>query len=137
VSKNSFSNDKFAKYRSPQTDSMVGIVMDVSYTVETAPTHSTTDSSAADSITKVRYFYDLELDFSGKIIGGEWYFNRHPDFLWTPPPGARAQTPFEPGGSWPEGQPVPGNWQSAAVSASSNNSAPLAAIVERLIQLAS
>ncbi len=136
VSKNSFTNDKFAKYRSPQTDSMVGIVMDVSYTVETAPNHSTTDSPSADSITKVRYFYDLELDFSGRIIGGEWYLNRHPDFLWTPPPGARAQTSSEPGGSWPDGQPVPSNWRSAAASASNASSSPLAAIVERLIELA-
>jgi hypothetical protein len=136
VSKSSFSNDRFAKYRSPQTDSMVGIAMDISYTVETAPNQSTTNSSAEDAIDTVRYYYDLELDFSGKIIGGEWYLNRHPDFLWTPGPSDRAQTSYEPGGSWAEGQAVPANWQSAAASASGGSSAPLAAIVERLIELA-
>ncbi len=30
------------------------------------------------------YHYDLELDSSGRIVGGEWYQNRHPDFVWMP-----------------------------------------------------
>jgi hypothetical protein len=136
VSQSSFSNDRFASYRSPKTDSMVGIVMDVSYTVETQPSQSTTDSPEADAIKTVTYYYDLELDFSGKIIGGEWYFNRHPDFLWTPAPDDRAQTSSEPDGSWAEGEPMPVNWQRAAASASERQHAPLAAIVERLIELA-
>ncbi len=136
VSKSSFTNDRFAGYRSPQTDSMVGIAMDVSYTVETAPSQNTIDSPDADAIDTVRYYYDLELDFSGRIIGGEWYVNRHPDFLWTPGLGDSARTSYEPGGAWAEGQVMPSNWQSAAASASNGSSAPLAAIVERLIELA-
>ncbi|WP_417913200.1 hypothetical protein [Candidatus Electronema sp. TJ] len=136
VSRASFTNDKFASYRSSQTVSIVGIVMDVSYTVETRPSTSSTDSPAADAIKSVRYFYDLELDGSGRIIGGEWRHSRHPDFLWTPANGSRAQTQFEPGGSWDSSLPVPSHWQSAAVSAASSSSAPLAAIVEHLIRFA-
>ncbi len=91
VPRASFTNDKFAKYRSSSTASIIGIEMFVSYTVETAPSHSTTDSPADDAIQEVRYLYDLELDISGKIIGGEWRCKAHPDFLWTPPKGSQAQ----------------------------------------------
>jgi hypothetical protein len=136
VSRSSFTNDKFARYRSSNTASIVGIVMDASYTVETRPSTRSTDSPASDAIKSATYFYDLELDVSGRIIGGEWYHSRHPDFLWTPAKGSRAQTQFEPGGSWDKSQPVPSHWRSAAVSASSSSSAPLAAIVEHLIRFA-
>ncbi|MGX9727158.1 MAG: hypothetical protein ACTFAK_07520 [Candidatus Electronema sp. VV] len=91
VPRASFTNDKFARYRSNQTASIIGIEMFVSYTVETAPTHSMTDSAGDDSIKEVRYLYDLELDISGRIIGGEWRCKAHPDFLWTPPKGSQAQ----------------------------------------------
>jgi hypothetical protein len=85
----------------------------------------------------VDYFYDLELDGSGKIIGGEWYLNKHPDFLWTPAPGLHATTPADAfaTGTWDAGQPVPESWRSAAVRASADG-LPLARIVERLIALA-
>lgn len=133
VSRAAFTSDRFKKYRSSQTDSFVGIAMNVSYTVETSPSQSPSDSPADDSVKTVRYLYDLELDAADRIIGGEWYQNAHPDFLWTPPKGSRAQTSWEPGGTWQSGQPLPSSWRSAAVSASANASAPLAAVVERLI----
>uniref|UniRef100_UPI0040573C22 hypothetical protein n=1 Tax=Candidatus Electronema sp. TaxID=2698783 RepID=UPI0040573C22 len=91
VPRANFTNDKFARYRSSQTASVIGIEMYVSYTVETAPSHSMTDSPGSDAVQEVRYLYDLELDISGKIIGGEWRSKAHPDFLWTPPKGSQAQ----------------------------------------------
>jgi hypothetical protein len=133
VSRAAFTSDRFKKYRSSQTDSFVGIAMNVSYTVETSPSQSPSDSQSDDSVTTVKYLYDLELDAADRIIGGEWYRNAHPDFLWTPPKGSRAQTSWEPGGTWQSGQPLPSSWRSAAASASANASAPLAAVVERLI----
>ena len=36
-----------------------------------------------DKLKVVTYWYDLELDEDNNIVGGEWYTNRHPDFLWT------------------------------------------------------
>ena len=142
VSKAQFNNDKFAAYRGAQTDSIVGVAMEVEYLVETAPSVNSPDSPHRDRVMKVRYLYDLELDISGKIIGGEWYQNAHPDFLWTPAKGARALPPWEARNTvlpedWEEGQAVPDNWQQIAAITSEYSKAPMAAVTERLIQLSS
>jgi hypothetical protein len=137
VSRSAYTRDKFSQYHGGQTASIVGIEMVVSYLVETLPDHSATDSPSNDAVKQVKYMYDLELDMSGRIVGGEWRHLAHPDFLWTPAKGARAQTAFEPSGLWDRNQPVPSNWRSAAVSASSSGKpAPLAAVVEHLIKFA-
>ncbi|MCW5199277.1 hypothetical protein VU05_00835 [Desulfobulbus sp. F1] len=136
VPRANYTRDKFPSYHSSQTVSIVGIEMFVSYMVETSPSHNSSDSPSSDAITEVKYMYDLELDFSGKIIGGEWRNIKHPDFLWTPTKGSRARTNYEPSGTWQSGQSVPSSWRSAAVSASNAaKPAPLAAIVERLISM--
>jgi hypothetical protein len=141
VAKAGFTNDKFAAFRGPQTDSIVGIVMEVSYIVETMPSQQFPDGPQKDRVATVKYLYDLELDLSGRIIGGEWYQNAHPDFLWTPAQGARAlpsweaRNPVNPA-DWQQGQPVPGMWQQVAAITSEYSKAPMAAITERLIQLA-
>jgi len=91
-----FTADKFARYRSgrkrgeAKAVSVVGIGMKVLYTVETLPNHNILDKEKHDALDEVVYLYDLELDASNKIIGGEWYTNKHPDFLWTPPIGTKA-----------------------------------------------
>lgn len=136
-----FSNDKFAAWRGPQTDSIVGIAMEVEYLVETAPSQFSPDGPHRDRVTKVRYLYDLELDFTGKIIGGEWCQNAHPDFLWTPAKGARALPPWEARNTvlpedWEEGRPVPEMWRQIAAITSEYSKTPMAAVTERLIQLA-
>lgn len=136
----SFTRDHFRKYRRPGVASVVGVMMRVRYVVEGAPSHATEDSPARDLVRQVRYLYDLELDGDGKIIGGEWYQNKHPDFLWTPPPDTRARTTGDAYalGSWSIGQPVPEAWRRAAwrVSASPTSPSPLAKIVEALIAAA-
>lgn len=63
---------------------VVGVVMEAAYVVETHPQGKRTDSKEDDAVTTARYVYDLEIDENGKILGGEWYNNTHPDFLWTP-----------------------------------------------------
>ena len=138
VSKAAFSHDKFKAFRSERTVSMVGIAMRVAYVVETSPTHRKDDNPSYDAIQQVDYHYDVELDASGKIIGGEWYTNNHPDFLWTPPKGTRATTRYDhlATGAWQLGTPVPKTWQIAAPQSSKTDGAPLAAIVEQLIKFA-
>jgi hypothetical protein len=133
-----YTNDKFKKYRSPQAVAVVGIEMSVSYVVETRPSQRDTDNPSYDAIRKVAYLYDLELDANGKIIGGEWYQNPHPDFLWTPAKTMHAQTRYEAQatGSWKATDALPASWQSAAKSAAAGQIAPLALIVEHLIQFA-
>jgi hypothetical protein len=132
-----FTSDRFKRYRSPSFAAAVGVAMKTTYVVETPPSHRASDDPSQDAVTSVDYLYDLELDASGKILGGEWYQNAHPDFLWTPPPGARALTPGEQhatGSLHPPG-PVPVSWRLAAARTSAQKM-PLAKIVERLIQLA-
>lgn len=137
VRRESFTNDKFARYRSPEAAAVVGVVMRVGYVVETRPSHATSDSPENDQLTYVDYLYDLELDAGGAVIGGEWWQNPHPDFLWTPPPRARATTPADQfaTGEWTVSQPLPRRWAEAARRESANQR-PLAKIVETLIEAA-
>ncbi len=132
-----FTNDKFRKHRSERLASVVGVSMTVNYVGESTPSHALTDDPSRDQIYSVNYRYDIELDAAGGVVGGEWYQNAHPDFLWTPPPGARALTPAEPlaTGRWAAPAPLPASWRRAAASVSPS-SLPLAKIVDQLIQLA-
>lgn len=79
-----FEKDKFANYRSQDAASVVGVRMEVKYLVETMPTTDETDNVKKDDFNYAYYTYDLELNAEGEIIGGEWYTNKHPDFMWTP-----------------------------------------------------
>jgi hypothetical protein len=131
----SFSHDRFRKFRKLPIESLVGVVMRVRYVVETSPSHDESDDPSRDATSDVYYVYDLELDASGKITGGEWYTNRHPDFLWTPPPSARAWTPADQLaiGEWLGGEAVPPVWRRAARRAS-DYAMPLAKVVEELVR---
>ncbi|OZG75398.1 hypothetical protein BTA51_03200 [Hahella sp. CCB-MM4] len=91
-----YTNDKFSQYRGSEATQIVGVQMRVTYMVETGPMHREIDRPSYDGAFSVRYMYDLELDSEGNIIGGEWYTNRHPDFLWTPAPGAHAVSYYNP-----------------------------------------
>ncbi len=133
-----FTKDKFKKFRSDKATHVVGISMYIKYVVETMPTVDDTDTPANDADNAVTYEYDLELDADGNIVGGEWYRNAHPDFLWTPVPGARALSPGdEMLGSvklWDGKKPMPREWQEVATRNSEGGS-PLAVIVESLIKV--
>ena len=77
--------DQFEKFRkNPEAKKLVGIIMDISYVVENNALDVEADDVTADSHQAARYHYDLELDAEGKILGGEWYQNKHPDFIWMP-----------------------------------------------------
>ncbi|MFX5517657.1 hypothetical protein ABTD52_18090, partial [Acinetobacter baumannii] len=81
-----------------------------------------------DAPTKtVRYIYDLELDDSNNIVGGEWYSNAHPDFIWTFPADSQAMAFDESpllAYPWTPSAPVPASWAASAKRASSRG-APL------------
>ncbi|MBC76371.1 MAG: hypothetical protein CME64_10185 [Halobacteriovoraceae bacterium] len=87
-----FDEDKFKNYRSKDANSVVGIVMEVVYLIETEPQRKSYDSATMDAKSRVQYVYDLELDEKGNIIGGEWYTDKHPDFIWTPYTGSKANS---------------------------------------------
>ena len=135
ISRQAYTRDAFRYYRASAARSFVGIAMEVVYMVETSPKQRETDSEEYDSYRKVRYLYDLELDSAGRIIGGEWYTNRHPDFLWVPLPGSHARSHFDANawGNWNMRETLPQAWRNAAVNASSY-SQPLGPIVEALLK---
>jgi hypothetical protein len=131
--------DPSARYRAANYETIVGISMDIDYIVETNPTQIDSDNSENDMIHQVNYIYDIELDKHGKIIGGEWYSNFHPDFLWTPLPHSRILTRYdrELVEDWDGNSPLPSKWSLQAIkSASAQQSLPLARIVETLIKRA-
>lgn len=133
-----FSDDKFKKYRSAQTTFIVGITMSVKYVVETRPTQSEEDSPENDVTRQVVYLYDLELDQDDKIIGGEWYSNAHPDFLWSPTADAKPMTVGDyyllGAPLWDGKSQVPQNWIENSLLSSQRGS-PLAKIVDSLMVL--
>jgi hypothetical protein len=137
VSRADYAKDPFTRYRSPGCVSMVGVSMDLVYIAETAPTHDEADSPERDRRVSVTYLYDVELDAAGRIIGGEWYTNKHPDFLWTPPPGISAATLGDKSavGSWNPQYGVPQTWRDAGLGVSQGGQ-PLARIVTALFDLA-
>ena len=135
-----FTRDKFKKFRAPETTSIVGIQMDLTYVVENQPTHEETNSASADLTQTVSYMYDLELNAKDQIIGGEWYQNQHPDFIWMPKASARAlsygDSQIENGANWTAGQEIPKFWRDIAIQTASRYGQPLAAIVEPLLSQA-
>lgn len=109
--------DPYAKYRSSETHSIVGISMKVAYVVENSAGDETESSEEDDILHWVNYEYDLELNSQGEIIGGEWREHSHPDFIWTPKKGARPQSPFDfsiSGNEWLDGLTIPNHWSKAA-----------------------
>jgi len=135
VKKADFLIDKFKKYRGPDAKFFVGIAMEISYSVETSPS---TRPYQKPRLTTEKILYDLELDEKGVIVGGEWYSNFHPAFIWHFQPDAH---PFSVGElnmaspvSWDGGGPVPEALRLVA-GESSVNEEPLAAVVEELVRL--
>ena len=82
------------------------------------------------------------VDAQGNIIGGEWYSNAHPDFLWTPGPGAKAITPGDQllarsganRANWDGKSAMPREWSETAIRNSQGGS-PMGTIVESLIKI--
>lgn len=135
-------NDPFAKHRSPRAEFLVKIIMSVRYVTENTPSKRLTDAPENDTFGVITYSYDLELDSSDNIVGGEWHSSLHPDFLWVPVPGAAA---YSVGDAWLDtwGDPavwdgegtVPASWSRAARGASRQDQ-PLARIVTKLLERA-
>jgi hypothetical protein len=95
IPSSSWPRDPRKSFRAPGTKFFAGVRMTVRYAVENSPSaeeDQTSESSSAE------YEYDLELDANGAIIGGEWYSDEHPDFLWVPEaqsfPGGSSAAPL-------------------------------------------
>lgn len=141
VSLKDFSNDRFAPYRARGAVSVVGVTMEVSYLLETAATAEHEDSESRDRLTQAYFVYDLELDAKGRVVGGEWHRQNHPDFLWIPVAESRAISAGDAlldrqrdRGQWSGSGAIPEAWSAAAVYASRQGQ-PLARVVEVLVDL--
>ena len=137
VSREDFTEDRFKRFRSNRARSYVGVVLELTYAVETLPTQNGFDAPKFDSMQTVSYIYDLELDKDGNIIGGEWYLDAHPDFLWKPKADARARSEgdrqLSNGGDWKMNEALPAFWQDIARRSAISTGMPLAEIVERMV----
>jgi hypothetical protein len=134
-----WSEDPYRRYRASQARYVVGISMELTYGVETAPVQSEDETGFEEGTRTVRYAYDVELDEFGRIVGGEWHQRQHPDFLWVPTPTATPVTYgdiiIERGGGAPRldlGELLSTPWRTAAAE-SARRSQPMLKLVRALI----
>ena len=118
IPKTDYKNDKFSQYRSPSTEYIVGVEAKIDYHKSTDPEQEDKDTSGKE-LNSVIYRYDLELDSNGIIIGGEWYTNSNPDFIWFPEDNADPVAPYDNNitSSWnPAKEGLPKDWIESANS---------------------
>lgn len=141
VAVSDYADDPYAENRSPHAKYIVGVTLELSYVAETSPSPRETDSPEDDAVVTAEYEYDLELNAAGEIVGGEWHQKDHPDFLWTPAPGARARSVGDTylerkkdRSGWDGNSSMPDSWRHAAANAA-RVSQPLERIVMTLVAL--
>ena len=139
VSMNNFTRDKFRKFRSRNAVKVVGVDMRVDYTLENRANQTVRANPQYDDVMQsVHYIYDLELDGDGNIVGGEWYNNIHPDFVWAPTqdtvPLANDDGPLVGAPLWNGRQPLDENWKQLAKQ-SAQKGQVLNAIVKSILNL--
>lgn len=110
IERSEIQKDTFKKYRTKNYKKIVGVKMTISYMSETAASPADFDDAAYDHAEYVTYMYDLELDKDSNIVGGEWYNNAHPDFIWYPKTNSESPAPTEYSnklGDWVPGTALP------------------------------
>jgi hypothetical protein len=92
-----YAKDPFKDARNPETKYIVGVHMILKYIDWEDPIMKETNSPADDSVSEMKFNYDLELDANFKIIGGQWRVDKNgsgrlvknatgqPDFFWVVP----------------------------------------------------
>ncbi len=130
-----YTKDPFKKFRAPQTAKIIGVQMSLAYVVERNANHQEVDTEKDDNLMHVDYYYDLEINAAGEIVGGEWYQNAHPDFLWSPGWNSVAQVPGEVRLTtpWNGDQELPQEYKDLGVRASAVG-LPLNKILSTLIE---
>ncbi len=130
-----FTIDKFRSYRSSEAKYVVGIVTDVTFIIEVNPSHGISNKPPTKTL---RFMYDLELSANKNVIGGEWYMNSHPDFMWTYEIGGQAMARGESAihsEEWNVSGPIPTSWRPLAQQASAAGS-PMYSVIKRIIEAA-
>ena len=134
--------DPFAEYRSKRAKYIVGIEMEVFYALETIPKHRYVDFGNHDAQESNLFYYELELDDSLNVVGGEWvllrppvaspknggyvqrgYWYKHPDIIWTIPDGMKAFSVADGDLNniqWDASTPAPAEFKQASIKAAKN-----------------
>ncbi len=126
-----FTNDRYRKYRTTNVQNIVGVQMNLNYVVERLP--NLREMVGQPRVTQVTYYYDLELDRHGEVIGGEWYQNAHPDMLWKTHTHQPRATNEPQDSNWSGSFPIP-NELAILVQKASTANQPLSAIVDQLVE---
>lgn len=132
-------DDVFFNYRNPESTQIVGVAMRLGYVVEREADDHETEPPPYSSVVWVDYLYDLELDDSGNIIGGEWYSNLHPDFLWTPTDNARTWSRYDAyveQVTWDGKGPLPKKWIEGSEASHYHYKQLLTPIINKLMEMA-
>ena len=137
-----WANDPRREYRATGAQSVIGVKTSLTFVYETLPGALAGGGSTPDELRTAEYFYELELDAFGKIVGGEWTTSLHPDLIWVASPGAfpiswgdRALSQNRDEAEWKKGGALPPSWPSAALQ-SSERAQPLGRVVQKLFEWA-
>lgn len=78
--------DQFYKFRNPEAKFIVGVKATIKYLDWARPQRESWDHEKNDELSKKEMLYDLEMDATGKIVGGQWRATEHgkPTFLFDP-----------------------------------------------------
>jgi hypothetical protein len=129
----SFTKDPYSAYRSVKTKNIVGVELTLKYAVENNPRQVVGINDELPKLIEVKYYYDLEIDETNNVIGGEWYQLAHPDMMWRPTV-ARPLANNEPEGSYWHGQLPMANDLFSISKAASKLNQPLSAVLDQLIE---
>ncbi|MBY0516300.1 MAG: hypothetical protein K2P81_05295 [Bacteriovoracaceae bacterium] len=124
--------------RAEGTVYVVGVNAKVTLMDMRVPTNAAYDDYTLDKYSDKNWSYDLELDASGRVLGGEWVKKNGPDFIWSPREDSKPVSIAERNKKlkFDETKGITAEIQSAALISSAQGQ-PLAAIVEKLFELSS
>ena len=126
---------RLSSYNDSKIKKIVGVVTTLTYLGEVYPLHG--DRFSGESLIRVSYTYDLELEQQGdryEIAGGEWHTNAHPDFLWVPQKGAVAKTYFDLPDLYFNGHEDPSDKLTEVAEEASRQGYPLCEVVSTLLR---
>ena len=135
--------DRLHEVRAEGAVAYTRVRMKLTYAKEKEPQARELETTEHDESEGMSLDYELELDATGAIVGGEWRSRTYPDFLWVPAPGTEPRTAgddaldaLKNSNVWAPGKPMPFNWR-YHVHKSSEKKQPLGRIVKKLVEWSS
>lgn len=118
---NNYNKDPFKSSRSAHCTFIIGVKLKLQYIIEVAPKNENDSQvNSSNGISEVTLYYDLELNNQLKIIGGKWYTNYAPDFIYNVDKNESAISYLDSQmiGKWTNAEiPMPQVWRSWGIEA--------------------